>query len=166
MKIINPPMPSDGSLRKKAEEKLQKQYPDKKDTLVADLPWDGDQEVNQMKLLHELQVHQVELELQNEELKLALEKAETATTLYDFAPAGYFTLDQSGNISQLINLSAARMLGRERLNLVNTSFKQFVPRDSQLAFINFFRNIFETNLKQTCELRLVISGDDFIYVHL
>lgn len=165
MKTVPSPMSSDSSLRQKAEEKLQNQYAHKKETLVADFPLDGNPEASQMKLLHELQVQHIELELQNDELKLALEKAQKATTLYDFAPAGFLTLDQSGTIRHL-NLAAARMLGHERFNLVNTNFRQFVPRDSQPAFINFFRNVFETNLKQTCELRLVISSDNFIYVHL
>lgn len=165
MNIINHYKNNSGSLRQKAEEKLLKQYTDKNEPLEVDLPLNENHEADQMKLVHELQVQHVELEMQNEELKLAMEKAETATTLYDFAPAGYFTLDQSGNISQL-NLGAARMLGRERFNLVNTNFKQFVPRDSQLTFINFFRNIFETNSKQSCELRLVVEGNSLIHVHL
>ena len=66
------------------------------------------------KLLHELQVHQIELEMQNEELIKANETAETAlrkyTMLYDFAPMGYFTLEEDGTICDL-NFTAAEMLG-------------------------------------------------------
>ena len=146
-------------LRQKAEEQFEKNYNSINHTAVTE----GQADV--LKLLHELQVHQIELEMQNEELKQALQKAETATALYDFAPAGYFTLDANGTISQL-NFCGSKMLGRERFNLVNTNFKQFISHDSQLAFINFISNIFETLLKQTCEVRLVINTDFSIYVHL
>ena len=152
------------SLRQKAEEIVERKYA-VKETLLAEFSVEDRSMAEQQKLLHELQVHHIELEMQNEELKLAIEKAETATALYDFAPAGYFTLSQNGTILQL-NLCGAKMLGKERFSLTNTNFKQFVPRDSQLAFINFFKAIFETPYKQTCELRLVIEKDSLIYVHL
>ena len=65
------------------------------------------------KLMHELQVHQIELEMQNEELMQANETAETAlrkyTMLYDFAPMGYFTLESDGSITDL-NFTGAEML--------------------------------------------------------
>ena len=80
-------------LRKKAEEKLkEKQIKSSEQGL----------ELEVKKLLHELQVHQIELEMQNEELSQAYDIAEVAlkkyTMLYDFAPMGYFTLDQDGRI--------------------------------------------------------------------
>jgi len=83
-------------LRSKAEEKLKElQKKISKKLLESDTK----------KLLHELQVHQIELEMQNEELKEAYETAERAlkkyTMLYDFAPMGYFTLDSDGTISDL-----------------------------------------------------------------
>jgi hypothetical protein len=53
-------------------------------------------EVTTLKLIHELEVHQIELEMQNEELLLAKEQAEQAIKLYDYAPSGYFTLSQDG----------------------------------------------------------------------
>ena len=152
------------SLGHMAEEKLNRKYASE-DTLLTDRPTEGQSDVDQLKLLHELKVHQLELESQNEELKLALQKSETASALYNFAPAGYYTLTADGTITQL-NLCGAKMLGKERVNLLNTNIKQFVPRDNQLAFINFFRNIFDTRFKQTCELRLVTNEDAFIYVHL
>ena len=83
----------DQMLRRNAEELLKKKQ-GKMDKLVM--------ETDSIKLLHELQVHQIELEMQNEELIQANETAETAlkkyTMLYDFAPMGYFTLDPDGNI--------------------------------------------------------------------
>ncbi len=75
-------------------------------------------EADTLKLLYELEVHQIELEMQNEQLQLANQKAEANaekyTNLYDFAPSGYFTLDSNCNICEL-NLNGAKMLGKERV---------------------------------------------------
>ena len=75
--------------------------------------------------------------MQNEELREANETAETAlkkyTMLYDFAPMGYFTLDNDGSISEL-NFTGAEMLGDKRFSLVNSNFKLFISEDSQHCF--------------------------------
>lgn len=106
----------DGILRQKAENLLKKKS--FKTTSIHS-------EVEALKLIHELQVHQIELEMQNEELMRAEEKAEIAvqkyTELYDFAPSGYFTLSREGKIVEL-NLKGASMLGKERQRLVNNMF--------------------------------------------
>ena len=113
----------DQMLRRNAEELLKKKQ-DKLNKLVV--------ETDSVKLLHELQVHQIELEMQNEELIAANEAAETAlrkyTMLYDFAPMGYFTLDPEGNIYEL-NFTGAEMLGDKRYSLVNSNFKLFISED-------------------------------------
>lgn len=160
MEIINSTYPN--YLRQQAEEKLEKDYSIGENLLAESTI---EIQADQLKLLHELQVYLIELEIQKEELKQALQKTETATTLYDFAPAGYFTLDITGTIVQL-NLSGARMLGKERSYLINSNFKQFVSHDSQAAFIHFFRTIFESASKQTCELELVINKKLIHYVIL
>jgi len=85
--------------------------------------------VETLRLVHELQVHQIELELQNEELRTsrALREALLAryTELYDFAPVGYFTLARDGTILQT-NLLGASLLGVERSNLQGRRFGLFV----------------------------------------
>ena len=95
-------------LRQKAEELLKKK-PLKTGSQLS--------EAEMLKLIHELEVHQIELEMQNEELMLANEQAEFATKkyteLYDFAPSGYFTLSKEGKIIEL-NLCGSQMLGKER----------------------------------------------------
>jgi len=129
------------------------------------------------KLLHELQVHQIELEIQNEELRESNDATELAlkkyTMLYDLAPMGYFTLDQNGNISEL-NFTGAEMLGERRFSLVNTNFKLFVAPESKAIFNEFFNNVFSSNYKEFCEIQLgfannllskvyiegVVTGDD------
>jgi PAS domain-containing protein len=110
-------------LRVKAEEKLKTSRRKK----VLEI-----QESDAKKLLHELQVHQIELEMQNEELRQANATAEEAlrryTMLYDFAPMGYFILDSDAGITDL-NFTGAELLGEKRFSLINSNFKVFLPKN-------------------------------------
>jgi len=87
-----------------------------------------DATMDQHRLVHELQVHQIELEIQNVELTQTLTEVNALRAkyldLYDFAPVGYFTLDSKGNIVEL-NLRAAQMLGKERKMLVGRPLREF-----------------------------------------
>ncbi len=89
------------------------------------------------RLIQELQIHQIELEMQNEELKQARDEAEAEREryldLYDFAPVGYFTLGADGAIRQ-VNLAGARLLGLERSALLNRRFCHFVSEADVAAF--------------------------------
>jgi PAS domain-containing protein len=142
----------DQMLRRNAEELLKKKQ-DKMNKLVV--------ETDAVKLLHELQVHQIELEMQNEELIQANEAAETAlkkyTMLYDFAPMGYFTLDPDGIINEL-NFTGAEMLGDKRYSLVNSNFKLFISEDSQTVFNKFFSKIYSKKGKESCKVILGYNG--------
>ncbi|MDD2529484.1 MAG: PAS domain S-box protein [Lentimicrobiaceae bacterium] len=109
------------------------------------------------KLLHELQVHQIELELQNDALRQANTAAELAlkkyTLLFDLAPIGYFTLDSGGAILEL-NFTGARMLGERRFSLINSNFKLFVSDESRQVFNEFFKRVNSSNAKESCEVML------------
>ena len=122
-------------LRLKAEEKLKEQQGKGGKKIM---------ESDTKKLLHELQVHQIELEMQNDELQNAYETAEKAlkkyTMLYDFAPMGYFTLGNDGNICDL-NFTGAELLGEKRFTLVNHNFKLYISEESQEVFNDFFRRM-------------------------
>ncbi len=135
-------------LRKKAEEQLRE------NRKKAGIPTE---ETDVKKLLHELQVHQIELEIQNEELRLANETSEAAlkkyTMLYDFAPMGYLTLDSDGSICDL-NFTAAELLGDRRFALLNSNFKLFIAKESQAVFNNFFRKVYTDKVKESCEVKL------------
>jgi PAS domain-containing protein len=135
-------------LRLKAEEKLVEKS---KKTGTPRL------ETDVKRLLHELQVHQIELEMQNEELRRANEIAETAlrkfTLLYDFAPLGYFTVDHNGSILDL-NFTGAEILKDKRFSLINSNFKLFVSAESMPVFNEFFWQIFKSNAKQSCKIWL------------
>lgn len=110
-----------------------------------------------LKLLHELEVYQIELELSNEELLTARDTAEATsqkyTSLYDFSPSGYLTINSEGKIIEL-NLSAARALGTERSLVVGKSFKHFVSETDSLHYAVFLTKLFELKSKQVCELKL------------
>lgn len=120
-------------------------------------------------LIHELQVHQIELEMQNEELVLAKTEAEVArekyTELYDFAPAGYFTLSREGEIIEL-NLYGCQMLGKERINLIKRMFGVFVSDDTKPAFNNFLSKTYSQNSRVSCEVILSVNGNDPVVVQL
>jgi PAS domain-containing protein len=147
-------------LRRKAEEHL-KEKQKKMDKTVT--------ETDVKKLLHELQVHQIELEMQNEELHQAYETAETAlkkyTMLYDFAPMGYFTLDNDGSICDL-NFTGAELLGEKRFSLVNSNFKLFVSEKSHSVFDNFFRKVYTGNAKESCEVMLGYDNNPLCLVYM
>lgn len=96
-------------------------------------------------LLHELQVHQIELEMQNRELREAQQQLEEArdryADLYDFSPVGYLTLDESGVVLE-INLTGAAMLGMERLNIVGRPFINRLSISSIQLFVTHLRQAF------------------------
>jgi PAS domain S-box-containing protein len=109
------------------------------------------------RLLHELEVHQIELELQNVELLEARNEVEAAlsryTDLYDFAPSGYFSIDEDGQILE-VNLPGAAMLGVERSRLVDRKLERFVHPTCLPAYRALLKRVFERPQKQTCEVAL------------
>ncbi len=143
-------------LRKKAEELVNK-------NLSKITP----QEVgtDSLKLYHELEIYQAELELQNSQLIHAISDAQDAIELYDFAPSGYYTLTKDFYIARL-NLEGAKKLGKERSLLVNQRFDQFLSEDSKTIFQHFIENVFCSREKKTCEVCISSDVDSKIYVHL
>jgi PAS domain S-box-containing protein len=109
------------------------------------------------ELLHELQVHQVELEMQNEALRQAqialAESRDRYVDLYEFAPVGYLTLDADGMIEE-INLTGATLLGREREKLLQRGFTSLVIAEDQDRWIRHFLNVKQGDGKGSVELAL------------
>lgn len=114
------------------------------------------------RLVHELEVHQVELEMQNEELSRARNEVETAlekyTDLYDFAPVGYATLDHAG-IIRGVNLTCATLLAAERSRLVGRRFEQFLAEEDRPVFRDFLAVAFARGAKNECEVTLLRPGE-------
>jgi len=121
------------------------------------------------KLIQELETHQIELELQNEELRLAKAQitayAEKYAELYDFAPLGYFTLANNSEIIEL-NLCGSQMLGKERTVLKTQRFGLYVSDDDKPVFNRFLDKVFSSKSTETCEIALLVNGTPPIYVNL
>ncbi|HKJ78855.1 MAG TPA: hypothetical protein VKA10_04945, partial [Prolixibacteraceae bacterium] len=103
---------------------------------------------------------QIELEMQNEELRRAYETAESALKKYvmvfELSLIGYFTLDADGTINEL-NFTGAEILGERRFSLLNSNFKLFVSEGSKPVFTDFFRKVFTSYTKESCK---VLLGND------
>jgi two-component system cell cycle sensor histidine kinase/response regulator CckA len=116
-----------------------------------------------------LQVHQIELEMQNEELQEARAGLEAGlaqySDLYDFAPVGYLTLDKDGVIRK-VNLTGARLLGRERSRLVGSRFGLFVSPESRVTFNELLQAAFEKPAKQVGDLALFPENGAPSWVHI
>jgi PAS domain S-box-containing protein len=144
-------------LRRQAEEKFQTLEP----SAVTTLPKD---EVE--KLFHELRVHQIEMEMQNDELRRIQGELELARSryfdLYDLAPAGYLTLSEQGLILES-NLTAVNLLGVPRSTLVKRPFTQFILKEDQDIYYLHRKKLFETGEPQQCEMRLLKSDGEFFW---
>ncbi len=147
-------------LRKKAEEQLKEKQ--QRESISRE-------ETDIKKLLHELQVHQIELEMQNEELRQAYITAETAlkkyTLLFELSPMGYFILDADGTICES-NFTGADMLREKRFTLIDSNFKLFISEASRPVFNNFFRKVYSRNTKESCEILLGYDNKPLCRVYM
>ncbi|NJD78842.1 MAG: PAS domain S-box protein [Candidatus Methanoperedens sp.] len=147
------------TLRKQAERALGGQDVDMQELSAGDVK----------SIIHELQVHQIELEMQNEELRRTQSELEDShnrySNLYDFAPISYFTFDKSGRIIE-VNLTGANKLGVERSLLIKKPFSHYVAFSSRDVFYLHLRQVFRTSTRQTCELKLVDKNKNQFDVQL
>ncbi|MBN1612906.1 MAG: ATP-binding protein [Deltaproteobacteria bacterium] len=145
--------PADATqLRRRAEERLKK-----KPGRPAGKGATPRSEEEAQRLVQELQVHQIELEMQNEELQRSRTEVEALlaqyTDLYDFAPVGYFTLGRDGAIRR-VNLTGARLLGLERKRLTGRRLGLFVSDGDRHTFNTFLDKVFAGGTQETCEATL------------
>ena len=149
--------PTKTDLRQQAEAKLSK----RKNSLSA--------ETDPLRLIHELEVHQIELEMQNEELVQA--KAELESTLsqyaelYAFASVGYFTLTRDGTIRRA-NLTGAKLMGTGLSELIRRRFALFVSPESRITFSTFLDEVFTSGSKKICEVAVQKDGSDPLWVQI
>ena len=154
MRPGHPPSGNDaGQLRARAEERVRAREE------AASLRTEN--EADALRLLHELQVHQVELELQNSELQRTRDEVEAAleryTDLYDFAPVGYFTLARDGGIYSA-NLAGADLLGVPRARLLGRRFGTFLPLAERPGFDAFLTRTLADTQRESCEVTLEPAG--------
>jgi PAS domain S-box-containing protein len=158
-----PPRPRpDEDLRRRAEDRLRKGR--------KRVGADGHESATDIRrTFHELHVHQIELELQNEALQVARNEAESAlekyTDLFDFAPVGYFSLDSRGQILEA-NLTGAAMLGVNRSRLVGQRLPRFVAQAERTIFTAFLERLFSKPGGQLCEVTLEKAGGTSFCAHL
>ena len=150
-------------LRRRAEARLSDKRKGQR-SKAGDQPRKGSgskSEADTVRVLHELEVHQIELEMQNAELQKARDEFEVAlekyTDLYDFAPVGYFSINESGMILEA-NLTGGALLGVERSRLVNRRFGSFVSAADLPAFDAFLKQVFGSGAREECDVRLLVEG--------
>ena len=150
--------PDAAELRRRAEHRLKEKS--KEPDRQAD---------ESRRLIHELQVHQIELELQNEQLQEARAELEAGlqrySDLYDFAPLGYVTLDRDGTIRK-VNLAGARLLGLERVRLVGARFGLFLTTVCRPTFDAFLLKVFDSQAKEVCDVGLCPERNVPLWVHI
>jgi PAS domain S-box-containing protein len=143
---------SNADLRKKAEKRARNN--------AAWLNHNDPEELSPLALrsvLHELHIHQIELEMQNEELRRSHVELDATRSryfdLFDLAPVGYFTIDDKGLVLEA-NLTGANLLGLTRTELVGQPFSRFIAYDDQDVYYLHRKKLLETGKHQICELRM------------
>jgi two-component system, sensor histidine kinase and response regulator len=154
--------PDNFELRQRAEEKLKETTSDSEDL-------SGASPEKTAGLIHELQVQHIEFKMQNDELRriqIELETArDTYANLFEFAPVGYFTMNEKGIIVKA-NLTGADMVGIERSALIGTPFLRFILSEDQDIFYKHRQRLLETGTTHSCELRFVKKDGHAFYARL
>jgi PAS domain S-box-containing protein len=144
-------------LRQQAEAKLSKR---KKSPIT---------ETDTQRLIHELEVHQIELEMQNEELLQANAELESTLSqyaeLYAFASVGYFTLTRDGTIRRA-NLTAVKLMGVGLSELITRRFAVFISPESRISFSAFLDRVFTSSKREICEVTIQKDGSDLLQVQI
>ncbi len=139
------------SLRQKTEKRLRKKY-----------AYLHNKTLNKTQAAKELWVHQVDLEMQNEELKrvqMELEQSrQKYADLYDFAPTGYFVINKK-NVIKEANLTVQTLVGIEKQNLIGASFIDCIASESHEQYYLFHREVFEKGVCSRCQLKMIRKHD-------
>jgi len=147
------------TMNKKAKKKIEAKPEKPTIKLMKDL----------QRLAHLLQVHQIELEHQNQELRITQEELEVSrnkyVNLFDFSPIPYFTLDPDGVIKE-VNICASTMLGIDRNKLINKHFSAYIPLAERDMFYSFIKTVFSSSAKQTCELQVMNKDKRIFHVRV
>jgi PAS domain S-box-containing protein len=147
-------------LRKRAEERIRT---DEASTRGISSPEERE------KLFHELQVHQIELEMQNEELLLSQAALDSARAryfnLYDLAPTGYLTINNKRMIRE-VNLAAANMFHVARSSLIKEPISRILQKDDQYVFCQHLKQCIEVTVLQPWEMQLLRADGSLFWAHL
>lgn len=153
----------DDASKQALRQQAEAQFARLPETLAASSP----EEIQ--KALHELRVHQIELEMQNEELRTAQAELDASQAryfdLYELAPVGYCTLSEAGLILEA-NLTATTLLGVARRALVQQPFSRFICKDDQSAYYLHRRQLLASGPPQAFDLRMVKPDGTGFWAHL
>ena len=151
--------PGSDELRRRAEESCSEFEP----ALKAELPVEEDTR----RLVHELRVHQIEIELQNEELRESRALAETGFAqyldLYEFAPVPYLTVDGECVILKA-NLAAASLFSMDRSILLGHSLRSHLTPEARSSMDAFLRKTLASGRSECLETRIVLAGGEKLFV--
>jgi diguanylate cyclase (GGDEF)-like protein/PAS domain S-box-containing protein len=154
---------SNQSIRKRAEERINS----KNTRLSKQLEKLSIDEVQ--KIVHDLEVYQIELEIQNEELlatEAELEKAKKRYfDLYQMAPISYCTLNQAGLIQE-VNFATSTLLGIDKDKLINRPLSDFIFQEDQDIYYMYRKKFFISDKKQECELRMMKADKTIFWAYL
>jgi PAS domain S-box-containing protein len=135
-------------LRKRAEKILEKRIKELQSIGIDDIK----------KLVYELQVQQIELEMQNEDFRRTQTELEESrqryVDLYDRTPVGFLTISLDDRVLE-VNLAGANLLGEQRCDIVKKAFSSFIASEFQGRFSSHFKRVIEARTTQTCEIELV-----------
>jgi PAS domain S-box-containing protein len=159
--------PPDDELRRKAEEIAKKSSPS------GDFKWSSENHsedtIKDIRMLHELRVHQIELEMQNEELRRRQMELEDTRAkyfnLYDLAPVGYITVNEQGLIQEA-NLTAAKLLNVDRRAMVRQPISDFLFKEDQDIYYLHRKQLFEKGEPQAYELRMIKKDHMAFWVNM
>jgi diguanylate cyclase (GGDEF)-like protein/PAS domain S-box-containing protein len=159
---IKPDKPfKNNNLRRKAEEKLKLKR--------QSHPHSDFSEINSQRLMHELEVHQIELEMQNEELHRIQEELEASQLryfdLFDLAPVGYLVLDEKKIVTDA-NFTVSTLLGVDRSGLIKQPITRFILSEDQDIFYQHCQELIEEKTPQQCELRIKPANKASVWVRL
>jgi PAS domain S-box-containing protein len=130
---------------------------------------DGHSEAEWRVMFHDLQVHQVKLEMQNQDLQVDRNRAEGLlekySDLYDFAPVGYFNLTAEGTIL-MANLTGTHLAGINRSRLINQKFEKVITKEFRSEFRSLLRQAFAGTAKQTANYEILCKGQTPLPVYI
>jgi PAS domain S-box-containing protein len=125
--------------------------------------------VDARKLVHELQVHQIELEMQNEELKNSRVELEAShkrfSDLYDYSPIGYVTIDDNGIVLEA-NITFARLLGCDKESILQKAFYSLVFSEDSAFFLESFHHLHPFGSKSTIEIRFTRKDNSVFHAQV
>jgi PAS domain S-box-containing protein len=173
VKVLNERAPKMKNIKEKSVDamanKSKEKILSKAKTPASDKPGNNINFESVQRLVHLLQVHQIELEHQNQELRIAQAELEVSrnkyVNLFDFSPIPYFTLD-SQSIIREVNLSASKMFEIDRNKLIGKHFITFVSSDERDIFYSFIKTVFKSPLKHSCELNVMNKNKRLFHVQL